>query len=379
MHATSDDGPLSAAEKLARLRLIRTETVGPTTFRALIGRYGTATAALEAIPELAARGGRRRPLRIPPKAEAERELDAVDAFGAAALFLGDPAYPGLLAAIEDAPPVLFAKGASHLLECPTLAIVGARNASSAGRRLSGDIARSVGEAGVTVISGLARGIDTAAHAASLETGTVAVIAGGLDVIYPRENADLQAAIAERGLIVSDEPLGVQPQARHFPKRNRIISGLALGVLVVEAAQRSGSLITARLAAEQGREVFAVPGSPLDPRAKGANVLIRQGATLAESADDILEVLGGLRPPIGEPDVNPFRIAAGDRAMDERLTDDVRRQLRELLSPAPVAIDDLARDCGVPVGLVLVAILELELAGEAERHPGGRISLSAGPA
>ena len=376
MHTTSDDGPLPVAEKLARLRLIRTETVGPTTFRALIARYGSAVAALEAIPDLAARGGRRRPLRIPPKAAAEREMEAIAGFGAEALFLGDPAYPGLLAAIEDAPPVLLAKGAGHLLARPTLAIVGARNASSAGRRLSGDIARAVGGAGVTVISGLARGIDTAAHVASLDTGTIAAVAGGLDVIYPRENAELQTAIAERGLLVSDEPLGVQPQARHFPKRNRIISGLALGVLVVEAAQRSGSLITARLAAEQGREVFAVPGSPLDPRAKGTNVLIRQGATLVESAIDVLDVLGSLRPPVAEPAMDLFRHAAGEMPMDDRLTEDIRRQLRELLSPAPVAIDDLARDCDAPPGAILVAILELELAGQAERHPGGRISLAA---
>jgi len=286
----SQAGRLSTGERLARLRLIRTETVGPLSFRALIARFGTAKDAIEAVPDLAARGGRKRPLRVPSKAEAERELQAVEALGGNILFLDDVGYPPLLAAIEDAPPALIASGATHLLERPTLAIVGARNASLAGRRLTERLAREISEAGIVVVSGLARGIDTAAHKGALEGGTVAVVAGGLDVTYPRENADLQDAIAERGLLVTDEPLGTQPQARHFPKRNRIISGLSLGVLVVEAAHRSGSLITARLAGEQGREVFAVPGSPLDPRAKGANALLKSGAMLVEEAGDILDVI-----------------------------------------------------------------------------------------
>lgn len=368
----SQAGILSTGEKLARLRLIRTETVGPMSFRALIARFGSAEAALEAVPDLAARGGRSRPVRIPSKAEADREMAAVEDFGGKLLFLGDAEYPPLLAAIEDAPPVLIARGAAHLLERQTLAIVGARNASSAGRRLTERLAREIADAGVTVISGLARGIDTAAHKGALEGGTVAVVAGGLDVIYPRENADLQRAISERGLLVSDEPLGTQPQARHFPKRNRIISGLSLGVLVVEAAHRSGSLITARLAGEQGREVFAIPGSPLDPRAKGANALLKSGATLVEEAGDILEALAELRPPMEEPPMGDFAISA--MTTERETPEEVRRTVRELLSTTPVRIDEIARDCGAPVAEVLMSLLELELAGAIERLPGGRVAL-----
>jgi len=369
----SQAGTLSSGEKLARLRLIRTETVGPMSFRALIARFGSAEAALEAVPGLAERGGRKRPLRIPSKAEVEREMAAVEAFGGVMLIVGDSAYPPLLAAIEDAPPVLIACGAAHLLERPTLAIVGARNASSAGRRLTERLSREIAEAGVAVISGLARGIDTAAHKGALAAGTVAVVAGGLDVIYPRENADLQRAIGERGLLISDEPLGTQPQARHFPKRNRIISGLSLGVLVVEAAHRSGSLITARLAGEQGREVFAIPGSPLDPRAKGANALLKSGATLIEEAQDILDALAELRPPMEEPPMGDFAISA--MTAGRETSEDVRRAVRELLSTTPVRIDELVRDCEAPVAEVLMSLLELEVAGAIERLPGGRVALS----
>ena len=369
----SQAGRLSRGEMLARLRLTRTETVGPMSFRALIARFGTAESALEAVPDLAARGGRRRPLRIPSTAEAEREMKAVQAFGGEILFLGDAAYPPLLAAIEDAPPVLIACGSMHLLERPTLAVVGARNASSAGRRLTERLAREIAAAGVTVVSGLARGIDTAAHKGALEGGTVAVVAGGLDITYPRENADLQRTIAERGLLLSDEPLGTQPQARHFPKRNRIISGISLGVLVVEAAHRSGSLITARLAGEQGREVFAIPGSPLDPRAKGANALLKSGATLVEEASDILEALAELRPPMEEPPMGDFAISA--MSAGRETPEQVRRSVRELLSTTPVGIDELVRDCDAPVAEVLMSLLELELAGSIERLPGGRVALT----
>jgi len=373
MPLESRKGRLSRAEMIARLRLIRTETVGPTTFRALIARYGSAEQALEAVPMLARRGGRTRPLRIPSKADAEREREAVARFGGEILFVDDAGYPPLLAAIEDAPPALIVRGATHLMERPTLAIVGARNASSAGRRLTESLAREISGAGVVVVSGLARGIDTAAHRGALEGGTVAVVAGGLDVTYPRENAELQEAIAERGLLASDEPLGTQPQARHFPKRNRIISGLALGVMVVEAAHRSGSLITARLAGEQGREVFAVPGSPLDPRAKGANALLKAGATLVEEAGDVLEVLAKLRPPMEERPMDKFVVSAIGAEPD--IGEKLRCTVRELLSPTPVQIDDLARDSGAPVGAVLTVLLELELAGLVERLPGGRVALA----
>lgn len=373
MHREAANRPLSAAEKIARLRLIRTETVGPTTFRALISRYGSASDAIEAVPDLARRGGRKKALKIPPKATAERELAALDRFGAEALFLGDPAYPRALAAIEDAPPVLLTQGALSLLERPLLAIVGARNASSVGRRMAAKLAGDLAAEGVVVVSGLARGIDAAAHQGALAGGTVAVVAGGLDIRYPRENAELQAAISEQGLLVSDEPLGVQPQARHFPKRNRIISGLSLGVVVVEAAQRSGSLITARLAGEQGREVFAVPGSPLDPRAGGANALLKSGAILVETAADVLDVLHGLRPPLEEPDKKSF-LPSGAKS-EKDVSDTLRFRVRGLLSFTPVQIDDLARDAHAPVGDVLTILLELELAGIAERLPGGRVVLT----
>ena len=373
MTAGDPGGTLASAEKLARLRLIRTETVGPVAFRALLARYGSAEAALEAIPQLARRGGRTAPLRIPSKAAAERELAAVARFGAMPLFWGDGGYPRLLAATEDAPPVLFAKGALHLLDRPTLAIVGARNASSIGRQLAERLAREIAARGVVIVSGLARGIDAAAHKGALEGGTAAVVAGGLDIRYPRENAALQDAIAAQGLLLGEEPLGVQPQARHFPRRNRIISGLSLGVLVIEAAERSGSLITARLAGTQGREVMAVPGSPLDPRSRGANALIKSGAALIENAGDALDILAQLSLPLEEPHLPDYAAAATPPARD--VSETVRARIRTLLSPTPTLVDDIVRDSGAPTGEVLTVLLELELAGVIERHPGGRVALS----
>ncbi|MBK5921137.1 DNA protecting protein DprA [Rhodothalassium salexigens] len=364
---------LPQAERLARLRLIRTETVGPITYRQLMARYGTAVAALEAVPLLARRGGRTKPPTIPTRAAAERELAAAAAIGAEPLFLGDSGYPPLLSAIEDAPPVLYARGSRHLLDTPGIAIVGARNASAAGRRMAGDLARGLGAAGVVVVSGLARGIDAAAHDAALATGTIAVLAGGADIRYPRENAALQDRIAAQGLLVTEAAPGTEPQARHFPRRNRIISGLVLGVVVVEAAERSGSLITARLAGDQGREVFAVPGSPLDPRAKGANRLLRDGAHLVESARDILELLDSMRRPMEEPAARALFAGAGPDARAEP-TDDERARLRLLLSPAPTPIDDLVRLSALTVDRVLTILLEMELGGTIQRHPGGRVAL-----
>ncbi len=368
---------LSDAERLAWLRLIRSENVGPITFRGLIARFGDAVEALEALPELARRGGRARRIRIASDEEAERELEALAAAGGRYLALAEPGYPPALAALDDAPPLIAVKGEAALLNRKAVAMVGARNASANGRRLARDLARELGAAGYLVVSGLARGIDAAAHQGALESGTAAVVAGGIDVAYPPENEALQAEIAERGVLVSEMPPGLSPQARHFPRRNRLVSGLSLGVLVVEAARRSGSLITARMALEQGREVFAVPGSPLDPRARGCNHLLRQNATLVESADDVLEVLEGMiRPPDLPPAVSGFETPAGPAAAETGGAE-ARDQIAELLGPVPVAVDELVRQCHLSPALVATVLLELELAGRAERHPGNRFAMIAG--
>ena len=279
---------LDQSERADWLRLIRSENVGPVTFFHLVRHYGSARAALDALPDLARRGGKRA-IRICPAANAEREIQALTEIGARLVAHGEPDYPRSLGAIEDAPPLIALLGNPDLLQRPMVAIVGARNASANGRRLAAALAGDLGAAGFSVVSGLARGIDTAAHTGSLKTGTIAVIAGGIDVVYPTENQDLHRDIASSGVLIAESAVGTKPVARHFPRRNRLISGLSIGVVVVEAAMRSGSLITARMALEQGREVFAVPGSPLDPRARGANNLIRQGATLTETADDVLQV------------------------------------------------------------------------------------------
>ena len=370
--------PPSDAERLAALRLARTENVGALPYRRLLGGFGGGGGALAAFPYLAGGGGRARPLKPFPTEAAMRELTALAALGARTLLLGEPDYPAPLAAIDDAPPVLAVLGDIGLLGRRGIAVVGARNASANGRRLAGDLARDLGQAGFSVISGLARGIDSAAHRGALETGTVAVVAGGLDVVYPPENQDLQRAIAVQGALVSELPPGTVPQARHFPRRNRLVSGLAQGVLVVEAAPRSGSLITARCALEQGREVFAVPGSPLDPRCRGTNNLIREGAALTESAADVLQVLDGmLRATLAEP---PAPADAATPALD---ADDAigaaRDEILEQLGPAPTALDDLLRQTGVPAGLLRMVLLELELAGRLERHPGDRVALRLAPA
>ena len=269
---------LSSDEKLARLRLIRTPNIGPITFRQLLGRYGSAVEAINALPELAKKGGRKKPLTAYAKSKAQAEIKALDKIGGHLLVCGDQSYPAALSHIEDAPPILMALGDISLLNKKTFAIVGARNASLVGLKIAGNAAAKLGKAGYVIASGLARGIDGAVHSASITTGTIAVVAGGIDVVYPREHQTLYEQIVEYGLVISEMPLGTQPIARHFPPRNRIISGLSIGVLIVEATDRSGSLITARMANEQGREIFAVPGSPLDPRAKGPNSLIRDGAS-----------------------------------------------------------------------------------------------------
>jgi DNA processing protein len=352
------------------LRLIRSENVGPVAFAQLLRRYGTAAAALAAIPDLARRAGKRT-IAIASQAEALREIEALEKLGGRFVARVEPDYPPLLAHIEDAPPLLALLGFAHLWKRPCLAIVGARNASLNGQRFARELAQELGEAGVTVVSGLARGIDTAAHAGALATGTVAVMAGGIDHIYPAENRQLYERIAATGAVVSEIRLGEVPQARHFPRRNRIVSGISRGTLVVEAALRSGSLITARLAGEQGREVFAVPGSPLDPRAKGANDLLRQGATLVETARDVLDVL--LRRGAESPDFQREERLVNNYNIDAKDVSKARQTILDALSPAPTLVDEIVRECQLSAPVVLAALLELELAGQVDRHPGNRVS------
>jgi len=364
---------LSNDERIDWLRLSRTQQVGPITFFTLLSRFGSAGAALEAMPGLAARAGRASAPRIPTSSEMEREIERARKLGVRILAACEPDYPAALAAIEDPPPVIHAGQDLSLFERPSVAIVGARNASVNGKRITERLARDLSEAGFVVVSGLARGIDTEAHKAALTGGTIAVVAGGIDVVYPPENAGLQADIQKHGCIVAEAPLGTEPMARHFPRRNRIISGLVPGVIVVEAAKHSGSLITARMALEQGRDVFAVPGSPLDPRAQGANNLIREGAVLTETADDVLRVLAvdrRIRPSrTSELPPNLFGTEPAGAEAEE-----ARRLVVEALGPSPVAVDELVRDCQVSLPMVLTILLELELAGRLERQAGQRVSL-----
>jgi DNA processing protein len=361
---------VSEAERRAWLRLARTEHVGPVTFHNLLARFGSAAAALEELPRLARRGGGKN-FELPPAGDAERELEKLTALDGRLLLACEPDYPRGLKALEAPPPVLSVLGHPHLLRKEMIAIVGARNASALARKFADTLARELGFAGIVVVSGLARGIDSAAHEAALAVGTVAVVAGGVDIIYPPENDKLYAAIKNQGVVVSEMRLSEAPQARHFPRRNRIISGLARGVVVVEAAEKSGSLITAQYALEQGREIFAVPGSPLDPRAKGANRLIKEGATLTESAEDILSVL---TPMLGagfeEPERSPMQPRTDAL---EAEADRIRAKVEEALGPAPVEIDELIRQLGAAPAAVLTVILELELAGRCARHPGNRVS------
>jgi DNA processing protein len=366
------DARLTDAELLARLRLIRAGAIGPATFWALMQRFGTARAAVDALPTLSEKSTRTRAITLPPVQDAERERDAVAAYGARLVAHGDADYPEGLANLDTPPPLLTVKGNTDILNRTIVAVVGARNASALGQRFARDIARDLGSAGIAVASGLARGIDTAAHKGSLKTGTIAVMAGGIDVIYPPENEGLYRDIAVDGAAVSEMPFGQQPTAQHFPRRNRIISGLARGVVVVEATLNSGSLITARLAGEQGRDVFAVPGSPLDPRAKGTNGLLRQGAILTENAEDVLAHLSpqGFGPPTilvtERPEISPPMA----QNMDALQTEILRR-----LGPAPVEIDELVRLLGVPAAEVAAALLDLEFAGRLTRHPGQKVSLA----
>jgi DNA processing protein len=363
---------LSDAQRIDWLRLIRTENIGPRTFRALINEFGAAARALERVAVLARRGGRSE-LRIPTRDEAAAEIDAAAKIGVRFIAIGENDYPPRLRETDDAPPLLTVRGQPDVLTRPAIAVVGSRNASAAGSRMASILARDLGQAGFIVVSGLARGIDSASHRASLETATVAVLAGGQDKIYPAENIGLADAIVERGATVSEMPMGWEPRARDFPRRNRIIAGISLGVVVVEAAERSGSLITARLANESGREVFAVPGSPIDPRAGGTNRLLKEGATLVTSAADVIEVL---TPILGStPSATVREPDAAERPPEPAAADDaLRARIVALLSPAPVSIDELARAAGATSSAVQIVLFELELAGRLERHGGGMVSL-----
>jgi DNA processing protein len=352
-----------------RLRLARSPGVGPVTYRQLIARFGSAAAALHAVPDLAARGGGKAP-RLCSIAEAEREIARVEALGARYLSIGQGLYPRSLAQMDDAPPLLTVKGDLKLLDKPMVSLVGARNASAAACRFARQLAYDLGQHGVVVVSGLARGIDSAAHDGSLETGTIGVVAGGVDIFYPPENEARQKAMSERGLVIAEMPPGTEPRARHFPYRNRIIAGLSLGTMVVEAAPRSGSLITARLAAEAGREVMAVPGSPHDPRAQGCNQLIRDGATLIQNAADVLEAVRPIQPTLASPRT-PFQPTESQWLDGD---DGAITTVEDLLGPSPVPVDEIIRLSGAPSGAVQMALLELDLAGRLDRHAGGRVSI-----
>lgn len=357
---------VDAAERIARLQLARSERIGPVTFAQLLARYGTAAAALDALPGVIrkAGGAAYAAARIE---DVQSEVARGEALGARLLVIGEPDYPPALAAVDPAPPVLWIRGRVELLSRDCIAIVGARIASAGGQRIARGLASQLGETGMSVVSGLARGIDAAAHWGALPTGTVAVLGGGVDDVYPSDNRELYDRLVDEGCIVSESPPGTRAQARDFPRRNRIISGLSQGVIVVEAEIRSGSLITARLAAEQGREVFAVPGSPLDPRSRGPNSLIRDGATLCERVEDVLEALGARVARRVRPE-HPPTVALPDEVDSETLS-----RVEALLSPTPTPRDDLARSLALPVAVVSGALLELSLVGRARLLPGGLAS------
>lgn len=365
---------LTERQRIAWLRLIRSDNVGPATFRDLINHCGSAENALSMLPELSARGGAIRAIRIASVEEAERELETAHRHGAQFIGIGEPDYPPALRQIEGAPPLLAVKGDLSAATRPSVGVVGSRNASISGAKFAAMIARDCGRAGYTVTSGLARGIDTSAHRASLETGTIAVLAGGLDQPYPPENIPLLDEITEgAGLAVSEMPFGWEPRARDFPRRNRLISGISLGVVVVEAAERSGSLITARLATDFGRLVFAVPGSPLDPRCHGTNGLLKQGAIVTTGSADVIEALA----PLSQLDLFNEPMVEEPKETGEMLppNDDDRAVIVSALGPTPVDVDDIIRHTGLATSSVYLVLLELDLAGRLHRHAGGMVSLA----
>ncbi|MCW1986444.1 UNVERIFIED_ORG: DNA processing protein [Sphingomonas sp. R1F5B] len=368
--------PLSSDEALARLRLLRSPNVGPVSYYQLLRRFGSAGAAVEALPRLAARGG--APYRPADAARIAAEAARVRVLGGRYLFHDSPHYPALLAQTDTPPPILTMQGDGALLARPAVALVGARNASAGAMRLAREFGAALAAAGFAVVSGLARGVDGAAHQGALLPdvaagggGTIGVIAGGLDSIYPPEHGELQAQIVAQGVLLAEMPPGTEPQARHFPRRNRIIAGLCAGTVVVEAAPKSGSLITARLAAEAGREIMAIPGSPLDSRSQGCNQLIREGAILVQSPADVIELLESFT---GTPR-STFHEAAAPVALDSTPADDAPADIVALLGTAPVGVDELVRLSGAPAGSVQLALIELELAGRLLRHAGGRVSLA----
>ncbi len=365
--------PLSDHERIDWLRLIRSENIGPITFYKLMERFGSAESAIRNAPELAKRAGGKKQLVIAPQDSAEKEINALTKVGGFMLAACEPDYPAYLRTIEDAPPIISVKGQRSALNGKRMiAMVGSRNASLNGRQFAERIARDCGQADMMVVSGLARGIDTAAHQGALKTGTIAVVAGGIDVIYPEENEKLYHAICEKGAVIAESQFGVPPTNRHFPKRNRIISGVSEGVLIIEAVEHSGSLITARMALEQGREVMAVPGSPLDPRSKGNNNLLRQGAVLVENVQDII---GGLsRHPLHQMAEPSSNFTNRNESLSEDQIALARQKILQSIGPVAVRIDDLIRDVELPAAIVLAALLELELAGKAMRSPGQNVAL-----
>jgi DNA processing protein len=383
---------LSDAERLACLRLIRSENVGPVTFRELINHFGGAQNALDALPELSRRGGAGRPIRLCSEVDAEKDLEAASRTGAVPLFTIEPDYPALLARIDAPPPMLYAKGRRELLNMPAIAIVGSRQCSAAGVQLTRRFANELAEAGFKIVSGLARGIDRAAHDASLSRGTVAVLAGGIDWVYPPEHAELQRRIGAEGCLVTERPPGFNPRERDFPRRNRIIAGLAYGVVIVEAAMRSGTLTTARYANDLGREVFALPGHPLDPRAEGTNRLIKQGATLVTEPSEVVEILRPIighktfrepsddpsfTPPVAsdQPEAHTLASSPGPSQGGSNGADEMAAVLAAL-GPAPVAVDAIARATGLTVQSVHIALLELDLAGRIERQGLSLVALKS---
>jgi DNA processing protein len=362
---------LTDEQRIDWLRLIRSDNVGPRTFRTLINHYGGARAALEVLPDLARRGGAAKPARVCRREDAEREMQAARRLGVTLVALGEPGYPLRLRMIDDPPPLLAVRGDVSVFARHAVAVVGSRNASGAAIKFAERVARELGDAGLVIASGLARGVDAAAHRASLASGTIAVLAGGHDHIYPPEHVSLAESILESGALISEMPLGWEPRARDFPRRNRLISGLAVGVIIVEAARRSGSLITARMALEQGREVFAVPGSPLDPRTEGTNGLLKQGATLITEAADVLAAIG---PILGEKADLPMEEPEPISPETSEPDSDERARIVALLGPAPVSIDDLIRMSKSSPAIVRTVLLELDLAGRLERQGGSLVSL-----